>query len=91
MAQVANVESEDTANAISERDIAKESPNSMQYTLTGPDGKPLAGIAYKVTFLSGITAQGITDEQGRTVRFRTKSAERLSLAVKSRHARVSAE
>lgn len=81
----------ESPSTLADGDLLKKLPNSMQYTITDPEGKPLSGIAYRVTFPSGITAQGETDEHGRTARFRTKSPERLRLAVKSSDAHVVVE
>ncbi|MFM0284506.1 hypothetical protein P0D75_41510 [Paraburkholderia sediminicola] len=68
--------------------LAQKLPNSMQYTLTDVEHNALVGVPYRVTFPSGITAQGVTDAQGRTVRFRTVRPERLTLAVKYPKAHV---
>lgn len=81
----------DEENTLAGSELARKFPNSMQYTITDPKGTPLSGVVYRVTFRSGITAQSETDEQGRTARFRTKSPERLRLAVKSSNALVVVE
>ncbi|MFM0238135.1 hypothetical protein [Paraburkholderia phytofirmans] len=87
-AQVPETADANTGSNPTDSDLSKKFPNSMQYTIADSEGKPLAQIAYRVTFPSGITAKGVTDEYGHTVRFRTKNPERLSLAVKATNANV---
>ncbi|SIT37378.1 conserved hypothetical protein [Paraburkholderia piptadeniae] len=52
-----------------------------QFTLKDANGRPLAGVHYRVRIGSDVTASGITDAQGRTKRIHTDNPESICLDV----------
>jgi hypothetical protein len=59
-------------------------PYDIGFTVTNPvNNEGRSGVTYRVAFPSGISAQGVTDAQGHTARFRTEKPEKLKLYVKA--------
>jgi hypothetical protein len=77
-ANVARSNRDDAADA----ELLRKYPHSAQISFYDESsGKPAVAIPYRVVFPSGIRAEGRTDAQGRTARFRTERPEKLEVQV----------
>jgi hypothetical protein len=77
------------SNVRTDDPLREKYPYEIGFVITNPvNEKAWSGMTYRIVFPSGITAQGVTDSQGRTARFRTERAENLKLYVRDPSASV---
>lgn len=82
-ATTAAVASTAAATAAAAATTANASVFDEQFQLVDKRGQPLAGAAYKIVSASGQAAEGVTDANGKTQRFKTSAAEELQIFLKS--------
>lgn len=70
-----------TPSRASVRSTLQHATYDEQYTLIGADGRPLAGVRYRVHSGPSVVTSGITDSSGKTQRIATIGSKTLRLEI----------